>query len=422
MSPQLKRIATDSTRFTSQRNARLGAEQEPHDESHPSRVRLAVASSPLLLPLEAAASQPSASDIGNYLLLLTIVAALGIVVLATLNLRRVASVLDNDDHAAPGERCTEAEPDASLRFMRDTVEQLDCISALLRTATDALTNAVDTLASPPKYVSQASNEERTEGNRDTPTTLERIADGVSLIDAIASQTNRLALGVTAEAARIGSSCTEAGAVPSEMRMLAEHCQLRAQEIGAVARSSATLAERAGNLLTCDKSPTPSGPKYHRYLLFTIGDEHCAVSTLNVTEILTACGLTPEPDMPPSMRGVIGLHGARVPVIDLTTRIGGKSIEIGWNTRIVILDIEHEDRQHVIGVLTDTLGEIVSITSMDIEPPPASAAYIRGGLIQGIGKVDGRAVTLLDIGRGLSGHELVALRSAAQRKEQESMPT
>jgi len=198
-----------------------------------------------------------------------------------------------------------------------------------------------------------------------------------------------------------------------MRMLAEHCQLRAQKISAVAKSSATLAERAGNLLSCDKTPTPSGPKHYRHLLFTIGDKHCAVSTLNVKEILTACGLTPEPSMPPSMRGVIDLHGARVPVIDLAKHLGGESIEIGWNTRIVILDIAHEGRQHVIGVLTDSLGEIVSIAPLDIEPPPASIASVRCDLIRGMGKVDGRVVTLLDVGKGLSSGELVAIAAFGQ---------
>ena len=429
MSQQFERVATDSTRFTTQRNARLGAEQEHHNESHTSRVRLAVASSPLLLPLEAAASQPSASDIGNYLLLLMIVAALGIVALATLNLRRLARVLDNDDYAAPGERCAEAEPDELLRSMQDTVEQLDCISALLRTATDALTNAVDNIASPPKYVSLASNEEctaaaerllparqsheRIEGNRDTPTTPKGIADGVSLIDAISSQTNLLALGVAAEAARIGSRHTEAGAVANEMRMLAEHCQLRAQEIGAVAKSSATLAARAGNLLTCDKTPTPFGPKTYRHLEFTIGDDHYAVSTLNVREILTASGLTPEPSMPPSMRGVIDLYGARVPVIDLATHIGGESIEIGWNTRIVVLAVSHDDRQHPIGVLVDAVHEIAAIRLLDNAPPAALAAHVRSDFIQGTGMLDGRLVTLLDVGRGLSSGELVAIAAFGQ---------
>ena len=98
------------------------------------------------------------------------------------------------------------------------------------------------------------------------------------------------------------------------------------------------------------------------------------------------------------------------------------IKLVWNTRIVILDIAHEDRQHVIGVLTDTVGEIVSIKPMDIEPPPSSIAYVRCGLIQGMGKVDGRAVTLLDLDRGLSAKELVVLRSAAQSIAQENIPT
>lgn len=423
--------------------------------AHTSLMRLAVASSPLLLPLEAVASQTSSSSMGNHLLLLIIVAALGIVVLATLDLRRLASVLGNEDQGTPGERRAEAEPDESLRFMRDTVEQLDCISVVLRTATDALSNAVDNIASPRKYVSPASNEtcsaaaervlpvgqdsenlrtsaglapaagqphERGEGNRDTPTRMQDIADGISLIDAVSSQADLLALGVAAQAACIRSRYPEAGEVASEMRMLAEYSQLKAREIGATARSSAPLAERVGTLLARDKTPIPPSRKNARHLLFTIGDQRCAVSTLNVTDILIASRLSPEPSMPPSMRGVIDLHDARVPVIDLATRIGGEPIKIGWNTRIVILDIVHEDRQDMIGVLADTVGEIVSITPMNIESPPTSIAHVRCDLIQGMGKVDGRAVILLDIGRGLSAKELGVLHSAAQPKEQESMPT
>lgn len=416
---------------------------------HTSLVRLAVASSPLLLPLEAVASQTSSSAMGNHLLLLMIVAALGIVVLTALDLHRLASVLGNEDQGTPGERRAETEPDE-----RDTVEQLDCISAVLRTATDALSNAAGNIASGPNYLSQAPNEAcsaaaerllpagrdsenlrasadlaptarqshaRTGGNRDTPTRMEVVADGIGLVGAISSQTGRLALGVAAEAARIGSRYAEAGEVASEMRMLAERCQLKAREIGAVAKSRATLAERAGTLLTRDKTPIPPSRKNARHLLFTIGDQRCAVSTLNVTDILIASRLSPEPSMPPSMRGMIDLHGARVPVIDLTTRIGGEPIEIGWNTRIVILDIVHEDRQHMIGVLADTVGEIVSITPMNIEPPPASIAHVRCDLIQGMGKVDGRAVTLLDIGRGLSAKELGVLHSAARSTKQENTP-
>lgn len=420
-----------------------------------SRMRLAVASSPVLLPLEAVASQTSSSAMGNPLLLLIIVAALGIVVLATLDLRRLASVLGDDDQGAPGERRAEAEPDESLRFMRDTVEQLDCISVVLSTATGALSNALDNIASPRQYVSPASNEaccaaaerglpvgqdrenrrtsaglapaagqphECSEEDRDTPTRMQDIADGISLIDVISSQADLLTLGVADQAARIRSRYPEAGDVASEMRMLAEYSQLKAREIGTMARSSTPLAQRAGKLLINDPLPSRSRRKNARHLLFTIGDQHCAVSTPNVTDILIASRLSPEPGLPPGMRGVIDLHGARVPVIDLATRLGGEPIEVDWNTRIVILDIVHEDRQHMLGVLADTVGEIVSIMPINIEPPPGSSAPVRCDLIQGMGKVDGRAVILLDIGQGLSAKELVALHAAAQLKEQESLPT
>jgi purine-binding chemotaxis protein CheW len=158
--------------------------------------------------------------------------------------------------------------------------------------------------------------------------------------------------------------------------------------------------------------TNSAPETRQYLTFTLGTEHFAVGTLSVKEIIEYGQLTSVPMMPPSIRGVINLRGAVVPVIDLGARFGGRQTEVGRRTCIVILEVEHDEERQVIGVVVDAVNEVLEIAPADIEPPPAFGAHIRTDFIQGMGKVDGKFVILLDIGRVLSVDELSALTRAA----------
>jgi purine-binding chemotaxis protein CheW len=157
----------------------------------------------------------------------------------------------------------------------------------------------------------------------------------------------------------------------------------------------------------------SAPETRQYLTFSLAGEPFAVGTLSVKEIIEYGQLTGVPMMPPSIRGVINLRGAVVPVIDLGARFGGRQTEVSRRTCIVILEVNHADEQQVIGVLVDAVNEVLEIAPADIEPPPAFGAHIRTDFIQGMGKVGGRFVILLDIGRVLSVGELAALAQASE---------
>lgn len=162
-----------------------------------------------------------------------------------------------------------------------------------------------------------------------------------------------------------------------------------------------------------KLESPSSvPETRQYLTFTLAGEQFAVGTLSVKEIIEYGQLTGVPMMPPSIRGVINLRGSVVPVIDLGARFGGRQTEAGRRTCIVILEVDHADEQQVIGVLVDAVNEVLEIAPADIEPPPAFGAHIRTDFIQGMGKVGGRFVILLDIGRVLSVDELAALAQSS----------
>lgn len=147
----------------------------------------------------------------------------------------------------------------------------------------------------------------------------------------------------------------------------------------------------------------------QYLTFQLGGEMFAIGILAIKEIIEYGDLTTVPMMPRSVRGVINLRGAVVPVIDLQARFGRPPAVIGRRTCIVIVEVHAQaDQQQVIGVVVDAVNEVLDIAPSDIEPPPAFGAQIRADFIQGMGKVRGRFVVLLDLDRTLSIDELAAL--------------
>jgi purine-binding chemotaxis protein CheW len=118
-------------------------------------------------------------------------------------------------------------------------------------------------------------------------------------------------------------------------------------------------------------------------------------------------------MPGFIRGVINLRGAVVPVIDLAARFGRSETVITRRTCIVIVEVPNEDGKQDIGVVVDAVSAVLEIAPADIEPVPAFGAKIRSDFIAGMGKVAGRFVILLEVGKVLSIDEIAALATVAE---------
>ncbi|EXI67161.1 MAG: Chemotaxis protein CheW [Candidatus Accumulibacter adjunctus] len=150
----------------------------------------------------------------------------------------------------------------------------------------------------------------------------------------------------------------------------------------------------------------------QYLTFLLGGEMFAVAILNVKEIIEYGNLTEIPMMPPFIRGVINLRGAVVPVIDLAARFGGAPSPVGKRSCIVILEVSEGELCHDIGVMVDAVSEVIEIPGSEIEPPPSFGARIRADFIQGMGKVAGKFVIILNVVRVLSVDEITLLAQVA----------
>lgn len=135
----------------------------------------------------------------------------------------------------------------------------------------------------------------------------------------------------------------------------------------------------------------------QFLSFMLGQDMFAMGILAVREILEYAGVTPVPQMPPSVCGIINLRGTAVPVLDLARRLERPPSPISKRTCIivVVVEVEGEEGPFVIGILVDAVNAVLDIQASEIEPAPRFGA-VSADLLRGIGKVNGRFVLLLDV--------------------------
>lgn len=149
----------------------------------------------------------------------------------------------------------------------------------------------------------------------------------------------------------------------------------------------------------------------QYLTFRIGDENYGLELSQTREIIEYSGITEVPLMPKFLRGVINLRGEVVPVIDLAVRLGRKSIEVQKRTCIIVVELQNNEQNHVLGLLADSVSEVIEMNDENIEDAPSFGANIRADFIQGIAKRDDEFVVLLDANNALSIRELAHLVEA-----------
>jgi purine-binding chemotaxis protein CheW len=144
----------------------------------------------------------------------------------------------------------------------------------------------------------------------------------------------------------------------------------------------------------------------QYLSFSLANEEYAVEILKVQEIRGICPITPLPQSPHHVRGVMNLRGAVVPVVDLRVALGLPLEEYSKFTVIVVLSV----RGRTVGFVVDSVSDVLSVEPSAVEPTPDLAGRVDVSMVNGIVRTQERFVMLLDVDR-VSGVDLAEPMSA-----------
>ncbi|MDB6063695.1 MAG: cheW 3 [Verrucomicrobiaceae bacterium] len=162
---------------------------------------------------------------------------------------------------------------------------------------------------------------------------------------------------------------------------------------------------------------PVEPEKQQFLTFLLGGEPFAISILVIKEIIEYGQLTAVPLMPDFIRGVLNLRGQVLPVIDLAARFGRAQAEVARRTCIVIIEIDNDGEKQDVGIIVDSVSEVMDIAADMIQPAPAFGAKIRVDFIDGMVEIDGRFIIILNVDRVLSIDEMTLLASIDEDVEE-----
>jgi purine-binding chemotaxis protein CheW len=165
-------------------------------------------------------------------------------------------------------------------------------------------------------------------------------------------------------------------------------------------------------------PSRADTNEDKFLTFRLGREEYGVEILRVREIIGLIDITPLPRTPDYVKGVINLRGKIIPVIELRTKFGLPPVAYTEATCVIVMDVEDLEsaEQLQMGVIVDTVSEVMDIREDLIEPAPRFGSAASAESIMGMGKVETgdttKVVILLNIDRVLSGADSKSIQADA----------
>ena len=146
--------------------------------------------------------------------------------------------------------------------------------------------------------------------------------------------------------------------------------------------------------TTDKAGAAVMGGSQEVLTFTIGDQNYGLDLLSVREIRAWTDVTPLPNTPPFVRCVINLRGAVVPIFDLRVRLGGGVTQPTSANVVIVVEIGSES----VGLLVDTVSDILALDASALQPVPATAADEEHTFLSALATHEERMVALIDVNR------------------------
>jgi len=148
----------------------------------------------------------------------------------------------------------------------------------------------------------------------------------------------------------------------------------------------------------------------QYLTFHLSDEQYGLNVLQVREVLEIPRITRVPRMPPFMKGVINIRGSVIPVLDLRSKLGMEEAERTVHSRVIIIEVQAQEETINLGILVDSVQEVLEIPKNDISPAPQIGTKIDAYFIQGIAKIDQDFVIVIDLDKIFENNEIASLQA------------
>jgi purine-binding chemotaxis protein CheW len=169
-------------------------------------------------------------------------------------------------------------------------------------------------------------------------------------------------------------------------------------------------------ITQEETNRDTEQNVQQHLTFMIGGEEYAISLLKVREIIEYDTVTEIPKTPEWIRGVINLRGSVLPVIDLAVKFRQAPSVAGKMTCIVITEVECEGEATVMGIMADSVRQVIDLRPQEIEPPPAFGTRVKVDYLLGMARSGKKFCLILDTEKVLSTDELLELPDSVETLE------
>jgi purine-binding chemotaxis protein CheW len=162
----------------------------------------------------------------------------------------------------------------------------------------------------------------------------------------------------------------------------------------------------------DLSRKNSMDREGKYLTFSLAGEEYGIVILKVKEIIGMMPVTPVPKTPSYVKGVINLRGKVIPVADLRLKFDMEEAAYTERTCIIVVEIKDGLGHVLMGIVVDSVSEVLNIKGGEIEDTPAFGTQMDTDYILGMAKTGGGVKILLDIDKVFGGEEMLELDRAA----------
>jgi purine-binding chemotaxis protein CheW len=139
----------------------------------------------------------------------------------------------------------------------------------------------------------------------------------------------------------------------------------------------------------------------QFLTFSLGEEEYGIELLKVQEIKGYSAITPIPNTPAHIKGVMNLRGAVIPIVDLRLRFGMETIDYTQFNVIIVINVGTK----VMGLLVDAVSDVLNVAADDVRPAPDFGSRTDTRFISGMASSGDKVAVLLNLDTLLSEADL-----------------